>query len=1179
MFTNYCLYLKQEPPDRGIFEETFVDDKSVDGSESEFSEETSSQNDQIKSQNALSTARGPHKILKRLKSRRLVNGKVLRKARAALDADKANDYAERSLRSQWSDFEEVELDALTALFESILTGTVAVRNSQISEMIGRYSKLYNESKATNQELLVGMDSLLSCAGKSFNLTNSQTFYRSTQVHYVAAIAEDSGASDTEISPASVRTDSSRIVPNGNLPWCNGLFCNGYCNTAFCTGICLRLWEKKVQILRKRLLLKDILKKHNAGFKFKKPLAKDLAIKVFAAPSSHNVEGSNTNASEMVPSVVKHSKETSSQYHQRQSIHDPTLAGNSWNKKRTTDKKNSLKDCSLGPFVVSRRFAEIDRYYDEKQFIAKGGKRLYYARKGIASKSTFIIAQYYIRQQNRLKIMQRKKAIRTLKPILLRFIWLYRKIVFLDSIVYIQSVVRGFLVRNKIAELVEALIARKIRRLLATIRIRRFLRIFSSDIAVRWENKKAQQFRKRSITSLPISKNGNGEKRLTNRISFIHDDINDEAANAIFNKPVEATPGGKYEYVAPSASTTDINKCASINSSIVESSPKASVPINSGSPLRLGHKRAVSHDNAFMEKQNSIKAGKKESQLSKGYRDFLQFGTILRRPASYTKNKERVHAKNNSISAIVIPSMLGSNKLNITNEIAAQALNLEDKPVATASKPGLNTYSSKISADKHAISLQPPSKYAESELAESAKSNPCTTLSPIKEDSDHGRISEENVINDCHSLKLDTSIDMTWSLSEKVESAPAHYQVNNYNSTDSPPNTGDNSSSVSPNSKVTSPIPYVECDYDSSDGEENTVEDEKSFYKFRKVRQKIKANTGKVQSKRPSHARNISALTDPSSTSGASVASSTGSAQQVNEIYIRDLNVASVDTESNQNQVNSSAHSRVNSLKGLFASIPEDTSISPEVNGDNRKSLSYDLSDGSATVDKAIESEALDTPRIANSESLQPFLSVSIDSIDTVRRKRITPIARYAADHNYALSKIVSQPVSNSLSQRTSFSPMSTSRSASIDGVEDSAMTGAISARSLSTLESDNISKSFGDGISRARGNTSRLFNRKQAMAKKIASLKVSPVKDPTINDTSFSSAKDLFVERVVETVSPLKDVPQSSTVDDRFDDEDEEEDEDNMHDIAHNLTKAKGEPPLKYMNPEVLETFLPQQVV
>lgn len=80
--------------------------------------------------------------------------------------------------------------------------------------------------------------------------------------------------------------------------------------------------------------------------------------------------------------------------------------------------------------------------------------LLYARRSSADPATFALAKYYADREMKSMKSKYKKAFNILKPLIIKYIVMYRKYKFHSAVYMIQAIARGFYVRNRIPKLVQ-----------------------------------------------------------------------------------------------------------------------------------------------------------------------------------------------------------------------------------------------------------------------------------------------------------------------------------------------------------------------------------------------------------------------------------------------------------------------------------------------------------------------------------------------------------------------------------------------------------------------------------------------------------------------------------------------------------------------------------------------------
>eukprot|EP01034_Spumella_vulgaris_P022726 gene22726-28882_t len=400
-----------------------------------------------------------------------------------------------------------DLDALSSVFELMLTGSLSMKHSVNDKLVNDYHTTYGAPAFGSATISAGATLLSDYAGIMDVVRNMPLNISA----YAKDYCKKTPATTNVIESSSGLESISSAFDQGALIWCNGLLCRGMCNTPFCSDICLQLWEKRVQKLRQQTVLQNIVNRHHHS---------DLVMKShFIRVSSsgevvQNDRKSPNKGKKSTDRIVKvnlkpkveatrHQKETESQFNMRQWI----IKGSSDAAavvKTSTPSKKEKKEKKVKPVVIKGPIVMPTAQSVDEDPTAKRKNKMVYARSTTADAATMKIAQYYADKQTKILTRRRKKAMRIVKRFLLTYVVYCRKIKFIDSIVRIQCFTRGYIIRYHIAAIVEALIARKIERLLACIRIRTFLRFHAKSIARKWSRRVADEMRrKRTVMSIPV----------------------------------------------------------------------------------------------------------------------------------------------------------------------------------------------------------------------------------------------------------------------------------------------------------------------------------------------------------------------------------------------------------------------------------------------------------------------------------------------------------------------------------------------------------------------------------------------------------------------------------------------------------------------------------------------------
>lgn len=417
-------------------------------------------------------------------------------------------------KSQIIDFTDEgveEFDAATELFTIATIGTIEMKASALQSAVDAYERLYGpRDESIIDETLKKYASDLSALEKKHVLDphNHSGAKRESLDAFIRKIDPESSNNEifnenlftTELYESEVGsrklTDEDQLQDSERpLTWCNGLVCGGYSNTPYCTSICMDLWERKLKLVRKQTVFKSIVKKHHHS---------NLVMldRVITIKNSDLEKVSNTRNSvgwkgmggreakavkiNLQPrlDVVRHRKETQSQFEKRREIVGNRRVEILCETVGTTKQNQNQSPSSAAAAAKKKKRRTADIYGPGVKASSSSPKRrshVLYARASSADSATWTIAQYYSGRDKRSYRSREMKALKVLKPLMLRFISRFRKYKFIESILLIQAHIRGFLVRNNIPVLVESLINRKIDRLLACIRIRNFIRFHEVSI--------------------------------------------------------------------------------------------------------------------------------------------------------------------------------------------------------------------------------------------------------------------------------------------------------------------------------------------------------------------------------------------------------------------------------------------------------------------------------------------------------------------------------------------------------------------------------------------------------------------------------------------------------------------------------------------------------------------------
>ena len=458
----------------------------------------------------------------------------------------------------------------------------------------------------------------------------------------------------------------------SVRWCNGLVCRGLCNTAYCSEICLSLWEHKVKRIRQQAVFKNILiKRHNPSSASTAVASSSALRPAVFSPDQKPSRLSLSLAVAPKVEVVKHHRETQSQFEQRKAIAENRKLEGLRSLYPETSKLSQMKETQKSVYGPAHG----------------GQKRLLYARGSTSDPATLAIAKHYAMKQRKVKSTQVRKAMRVIKPLMLRFVCLYRRYKFFHAIYTIQALIRGFYVRNHIPELVEALIARRIRRFLACLRIRRFLRqnadqIYRRHVRIKME----EQRRRRATLSIPVKSANEGKRptspkggshqaqRTPRRIYSLSDDILPTSSIKIAGLGGSPQPAA---VIAGNAAAGDSTK--RLPEDVVQlTSEQGVLDLAAGEGYEID--KVPSNNTNADNKSNSVVAGSGAGSTKEGpsnrsprystgtytdrVKEYLQFGKVTHRnsvAAMPQTNKYAAHymQKRNSKNAKDLVGILGN----------------------------------------------------------------------------------------------------------------------------------------------------------------------------------------------------------------------------------------------------------------------------------------------------------------------------------------------------------------------------------------------------------------------------------------------------------------------------------------------------------------------------------------
>jgi hypothetical protein len=633
------------------------------------------------------------------------------------------------------DDQPMELDALHEVFSVALSGSTRIPAQSLEAQVAAYNKLYGDRAPLQWEEIQAKyaDELRADLAGGVD-----SVYASIVAKYSESGGNKGIVHDAD-GPEPVLSEGAQDSTYPASLWCNGLWCGGMCNTALCTSICLALWVEKVKRLRQQAAFRSIVaKKHQS-----KMLLRTHAPSVHDLLSPEKSDGVVDRDGVLVSKVdvIRHHKETQSQYEQRKSLVE--------NKKFELYR---LTSPAASKAALSKVGVEKQRsVYGPSQGQGEGKSRLY-ARGSTADPATLAIAKHYADQQRRYRKNQLRRALRVITPLMLRFVCLYRKYKFFNAIYLIQALIRGFYVRNHIPELVEALIARRIRRLLACIRIRRYLRQHADHIYRRYlRAKELEMRRRRAMISIPVStmsartdsSRHNPSVKVPRKVYAISDDILPSSGISIVgidreSKPASPpTPSHKSVGSAkPPMSVAEVGALANEKavgaprggSGFSEEDPApADASEGSARPLPPDGGAFAGVETTSAKETASLKPQQRFSTAgayTERVKEYLQFGKILHRNSSISSIQPNKYAEHyikkrnsktgatapgaapgagegltpadlavNAAAAMALDAAAGVAVVSVTETVTTESVAVTDVPVAdTPAAPPVRTKS-------------------------------------------------------------------------------------------------------------------------------------------------------------------------------------------------------------------------------------------------------------------------------------------------------------------------------------------------------------------------------------------------------------------------------------------------------------------------------------------------------
>jgi len=382
--------------------------------------------------------------------------------------------------------------AVDIMFTTILTGTCPLTNEQVMSLRSAYAAAVN-AHASSSQLQYGEDLLDSLPAVS------------DYAHSLYPLSRE----------GTMPTMLTRAETDGGILWCNGR-CAGLADSPQCTSICLVLWARRVQASRQRQELKRIVERHHT--------AGDAVLTALTLPNGATVK--------LKPRAlpVKHPRETDAQFRlrmqevlglpmanvsagakllsivepMRQAKSFPVSAGVRFSYGSNYAEAKSPTSLSRTAAVTAATISvptdssnddSIDSEYSDMPYtIANNNKRE--TKNGCNSGSGSgggggnainAFVRHYANQRYKKQQRRRFDAALLLSVPIMRWVRARRNRVYSQAATVINSCIRSYLVRMNEEQLREILIARKLERLLACIKLRKWMRLVPHETYQRWRN--------------------------------------------------------------------------------------------------------------------------------------------------------------------------------------------------------------------------------------------------------------------------------------------------------------------------------------------------------------------------------------------------------------------------------------------------------------------------------------------------------------------------------------------------------------------------------------------------------------------------------------------------------------------------------------------------------------------
>lgn len=371
-----------------------------------------------------------------------------------------------------------EFDSLLGVFEIMTSGTIAIKPEEFDALKKKYQCLY--SNDMTREKLSRLAPPTSASNKIIGLEKAKL-----TAHKQLALMRMAEGKRVAISD----------IGKYHMNYCTGLSCQGDCNTELCSELCLSIWQKKVQRLRRKKAAFEAI-----CLKYEKRANEDANISDTNQYPDGSSIASPLNGTSRIEFILKdgvrleplrHGRETESQYLKRKEVVSQNIISKIA-KSGPSVRHKRRKSVTALSFEHATNISAADDLQCHKRDIKK---RVFAS--GNCDDYTYALAAHFAKKESKLvqKYFKVNRAI--VYRFIRRFVAYCRRMAFRQSVIYCQSIMRGFLLRKKLLLVVDWLYYRKQSRFIGKLIIRNYIRIHKMQFLrnlERWKNMKLMKRR-------------------------------------------------------------------------------------------------------------------------------------------------------------------------------------------------------------------------------------------------------------------------------------------------------------------------------------------------------------------------------------------------------------------------------------------------------------------------------------------------------------------------------------------------------------------------------------------------------------------------------------------------------------------------------------------------------------